>query len=66
MSDNKGTLEVMINHTDERMVCATCGEEIEDGEEFTWEPEPLYGKRAVVSCHPHCSVRNGWRLRYET
>lgn len=50
---------------DEEVDCAVCGDEIETGDEFAWEPwEP--GSKMVVTSHPGCVIRNGYKLRWPT
>lgn len=50
---------------DEDTDCAVCGDEIHEGDHIVWEPQPsATGRAMVVGCHPACSVRNGYRLRY--
>jgi hypothetical protein len=66
MSDARGTLDVERAYDcEDGAPCATCGEDIFDGDWMTWEPAgiPEY-PRMVLMCHPACSVSNGFRLRY--
>lgn len=59
---SKGVLEVEAWY-DDTTRCCVCGDDIDEGDEFVWEPSPHIAPNACETAHPGCSVKNGWEVK---